>query len=382
MRVPCSLLLLTTLSLAPSVMVGQTYVVDKANGPGASFTSIATAIAAVPNGAVLLVRPGQYLSFVIDNKSVSVIGGPGVEIYDLSAYLQIRNLSASQHATLHGLSLVGILGPAAISGTNNQGTVLIDSCNSSQQVSLTGGRMLFDACDDVRIRNCTFWNASAAPLRGTDSRLSVAQSILLTGFWGAGTSLTNCTADFANAWLGGSALFPTASPLFLSNSEVRLLGQTTLSVTWLQAGLPPGPVVAGQGTVRVDPAARLITGGAVAFGSAINHTTVAMPVVSANTGGANALAHAQMIGPGNGVGMLLFGLPGLPIGIPGVNDPVLLLAGSESVQAAGPLTNALSASYIVPATPPLLGMRATWQGASLEAATGLQISNAVTYVHY
>ena len=40
-----------------SALVAQTYVVDAANGPGSQFTDLPTAVAAVPDGATLLVRP-------------------------------------------------------------------------------------------------------------------------------------------------------------------------------------------------------------------------------------------------------------------------------------------------------------------------------------
>src|SRR5437762_9224013 len=43
-----------------STAIAQTFIVDAANGPGTNFTEIATAVAAVPDGAVLMVRAGSY----------------------------------------------------------------------------------------------------------------------------------------------------------------------------------------------------------------------------------------------------------------------------------------------------------------------------------
>ena len=58
--------------------LAQTFVVDVANGPGTNFTSIATAISAVPDGATLLVRPGVYAEAIrIDGKGLKILGGPG-----------------------------------------------------------------------------------------------------------------------------------------------------------------------------------------------------------------------------------------------------------------------------------------------------------------
>jgi len=51
----------------------QTFIVDAANGPGTNFTDIATAAATVPDGAVLEVRAGNYGSFAITSKGLTVL---------------------------------------------------------------------------------------------------------------------------------------------------------------------------------------------------------------------------------------------------------------------------------------------------------------------
>jgi pectin methylesterase-like acyl-CoA thioesterase len=61
----------------------QTFVVDAANGPGAHFTEITAALQAVPEGAVLRVRAGDYASFTIDGRSVTVLGEPGAVVRSL-----------------------------------------------------------------------------------------------------------------------------------------------------------------------------------------------------------------------------------------------------------------------------------------------------------
>ena len=60
--------------------VAQTFIVDVNSGPGTNFTSIAAAVAAVPDGAVLEVRPGTYAAFTIQNKSLTVFGQAGVQV--------------------------------------------------------------------------------------------------------------------------------------------------------------------------------------------------------------------------------------------------------------------------------------------------------------
>ena len=51
------------------LLPAQIFVVDCSGGPGTDFTSIRAAVAAVPDGARLLVRPGIYQPFVVDGTS-------------------------------------------------------------------------------------------------------------------------------------------------------------------------------------------------------------------------------------------------------------------------------------------------------------------------
>ena len=63
-------------------------------------------------------------------------------------------------------------------------------------------------------------------------------------------------------------------------------------------------------------------------------------------------------------------------------DPILILPGSQNLQAAGVLATSLPVSYPVPPLPLLRGTRVSWQAATVDASNGLQISNAATNVHY
>ena len=60
---------------------------------------------------------------------------------------------------------------------------------------------------------------------------------------------------------------------------------------------------------------------------------------------------------------------------------VIIRPSTEAVQAMGTLTTPLQGGYYVPPLPLLLGVQVTWQGASIDASHGVQISNGVTYVH-
>lgn len=66
-----SLVIVSAFAAAPSA-AAQTFVVD-ANGSG-HFRDLPQAIAQVPSGAVLRVRPGSYSYFALANKSLAIIG--------------------------------------------------------------------------------------------------------------------------------------------------------------------------------------------------------------------------------------------------------------------------------------------------------------------
>jgi len=68
------------LLLGSAACFAQTYVVDAQNGPGANFVEISQAVATVPDGAVLVVRPGAYQGFAINGKSIAVLGSGSVTV--------------------------------------------------------------------------------------------------------------------------------------------------------------------------------------------------------------------------------------------------------------------------------------------------------------
>ncbi len=57
--------LCAVLTAPTSGLAAQAYVVDVNGGAGANFTSITAAVAAVPDGAILRVRPGDYVESVV-----------------------------------------------------------------------------------------------------------------------------------------------------------------------------------------------------------------------------------------------------------------------------------------------------------------------------
>ena len=55
-------------------------------GAGAQFTDLPAAVAAVPDGAALIVRPGSYSPFAIAGKGIAIVGeGDGVVLASTSS---------------------------------------------------------------------------------------------------------------------------------------------------------------------------------------------------------------------------------------------------------------------------------------------------------
>ena len=352
-------------------LVSQVYVVDSFGGPGSSFTTIDSAVASVPDGAVVRVRAGQYQSFVIDQKSLTVLGEPGAWVTGFQGSIRVRNLQANQQVTIRGMQVFSALGGNAFVLQDNAGTVLLDSCVSLGG-SGVGGRLMVGNCNDVRLAGCLLWPDTAGSCYCIDSSVRIAQSAFVNG--ASALNFVNCCVELANV----SAASGFGSPsMGLANSDVRILAGCMLRSGAL------APVISGIGNLRLDPSAMLTPfAGNPLFGPSLQVTSLVMPIVAARTEPAGGLASASLIGPAGGIGAVWLGLPALPTMPASFADAIVLQPGSENLQALGVLGPTLTAGYIVPPLPLLLGMRVTWQGASLDATQGAQISNGVTYVHW
>src|ERR1041384_3249147 len=116
----------TMFAVLTSVAGAQTFVVDWANGPGTNFTDIVSAVAAVPDGAVLIVRAGTYWPFTIANKGLSVLCDSGVEIVSLTTPVTISGTSLQQTVELRGMLI-----DYGLVLTGCQGPVLLYDCTMS-----------------------------------------------------------------------------------------------------------------------------------------------------------------------------------------------------------------------------------------------------------
>ena len=207
MRLALALALLSPLAGA------TTYVVDVANGPGTDFTQIATAIAAASPGDTLLVRSGQYQSFVLDKSPT------------------IANLDQ--------------LGPGGTMLSANQGAVMIDDLETTSGVSVS-------SCTDVRFRRL----AALAGMQCGASRVEIADS-LVSGGTGSGTC--SCCNYPSSPPPAGPGLVVLGGEVHLARTSV--IGGHGAPLNCIDPGICDGDGGAGGPGLQLQSGARVVISG-------------------------------------------------------------------------------------------------------------------------
>lgn len=96
---------------------------------GGDYNDIGLAIAAVPDGEIVLVRAGTYVGFTIQNKSVHVIADAG-QLVQVHGTIVVSGLAAGKSLTIQGLSVTQF-------ATVPVSTIQLDSCAGSVRVLAT-----------------------------------------------------------------------------------------------------------------------------------------------------------------------------------------------------------------------------------------------------
>ena len=356
----------------------QTFVVDVNNGPGTNFTSIIAAIPAVPDGAVLLVRPGNYQSFTISGKSLRILGEPGVVVHPPGASppsITVGGLQANQTVVLRDLTVaLGYpTGSTGIALIGCQGTVLLERVRAGSS-SGTVSRVNATNCDRLLIREHD-QTTGFFPFTLTNCNTVIEDSFLGAGMgWvvGAGITQTGGTLQLSNCVVqGGVDLFGggTVDAVVMNTGELRLLGGSSLGAGFTLSGTPYA--ISGTGNVRFDPSVVMSTPN---FAPGIMATSTPLPRVAASFTG--AVAQVQFDGQPGQLGAIALALPGPRIVVPGIDGAIWLDGATFTPVALGifaagaPITAALPWSgAAVPA------VRAVWQGIAFDPSAGLQVSN-------
>lgn len=378
---------------APTLRAQATFVVDAAGGPGASFAEIAAAVSAVPDGSVLLVRPGNYAAVDIDAKGITIVCEPGVAVgafAGTSTFLAVRNTASAQLVAAVGMQppagqrfgivVAAAAGPVVLDGAGaSAGTVVV---LASSQVALRnyelratngaagdpaarvelGARVVFEGCS----------------LRGADAAgVDAATPGLFVGSTGA-ASVAECAQSpirGGDGALSGSGTLPGAPACALQNGRVRALGRVSdvLASGLEVGGAATAPAVAGFGEAELGYPIAVLA-------SAVHAPTVSLtrPWLPSLACGAATLGGTTIVRR-HGAPLSAYAIAlGLPAPATPYGDWSLWLDGTAVVVQAGISLPAIHASVAVqvwvPNVPALRGQTFFWQAADLRPNGALDLS--------
>jgi len=385
------------LSVLGASAVAQTFVVDANNGPGTNFLDIPPAIAAVPNGSVLLVRSGTYGPIAMSGRSLSVLAEPGA-VVTLTGPIDIANVGALQSVVVRGVR-VPAGGLASAQATNCQGLVILDRVD---QIAALGVITVFgirlQGCDQAVVRQCS--TRGLIGLSVGQSHAMVERCLLEAEDRAAGVcsgidaldSTVTISRCFVTGGDGGFVatplgivISPPGPAVWLTNSTASFCDDGSGGYVAGASPFAPCPVVDGYNSqVLFDDDTQLVpTGGAPPY--SMNVVAFGIPCASVATQPAppGGTLQTSVLGPAGSFVFLLFGRLAAPIAVPGIWPGRLWLDPANTVVVAGFLSIGMVAniSLAVPATPALIGERFGWQSVLLQASVGLSFGNASIYAH-
>ncbi|MCA8952187.1 MAG: hypothetical protein KDE27_21940 [Planctomycetes bacterium] len=365
-----------TLALGASCASAQTFIVDVNNGPGTQFTEIVDAVAAVPDGAVLEVRAGQYLPFLIDDKSLSLLGEPGVVVSATTepAAIEIRNLASHRGVALRQIGWTATFNVGVLNCHDCRGAIVVDRCAGT--IGSIGARLVASSCDRLALTESTVYGFLFSPaldLTDTDAVLSGC-AIRANA---APLRVTRGRVHLSQFRCENTLVLPSAGSLCrLTDCDVVVNGATQ----FVAPGANPQSIASGTGRFVYDPDTQQQNIASPAFASGIQVTVREVPLVTASTAALGGAAIADLTVPSGGLGWLHAGFLQVPTFFPGIADPCWLGAMGVLV-AAGPAPN-VHGSYSVPNAAWLLGVQVTWQGTVLDGAGAIALANPVSYAHF
>jgi hypothetical protein len=373
-------------ALLGAFLRSQTFVVDAAMGAGAHFPDIASAVAAVPDGALVEVRPGTYGDFTIDGKSLVVSGLPGAHVVSPMLDVRVQNLGAAQAVTLRNLAFGSghfAALPGSLRCTNNAGRVVVQSCVFVPFGWSQGASIVAQGCADLHVVDVVLLGSGAHAVALQSSRAVLSGCVIesLVSFSIGGVSLLASRCDVTDCAITAMGVGVASSPIVMHspNCDVTVRDGSTLR-TVAGPSLFPQPLVAGTfgGSVRIDPNVQLLSGSGPRFDPAVAVTFVAMPRVTAVPAALSGTASATLTLPPGAVGGLWLGLAAAPATVPPFGTPVHVDPAAAVPVTAGTAT-VQTAAIPLPSLPALRGVSLAWQGASFAAATGPQASNAAVF---
>ncbi|MCA8948828.1 MAG: hypothetical protein KDE27_04955 [Planctomycetes bacterium] len=379
-------------------LAAQAFIVDRYSGPGTNFTSLVTAVANVPDGAVLLVRPGSYSAFVMSGKGLTILADPGV---DIGGDIQIANTAAHQAVTLRGLiwqSVPPLGRPLKL--LQCAGPVLIEQLTQPAGSYYPGPTTSFavgvyaDGCAGVTLRECQI----GCTLYSRNSH-TVIEDCAIRGEGDQQTGLlcrnaVTCEGGTlvvagANTLLeGGDAhnMTPFSAPgvgvSLIGSASLRAVGGAIRSGRFFGTGtFPGGCAICPIGASRVSPRVLLFTANPAQPEEPTDDVMPELTALGTTLGGMVSASVTTEVGD---AAILAVGLPVAATTVAGFQDPFWLDPGLHVVAAIGvqQVGMPVTGSFAVPNVAGFVGLRLDWQAACFGPVTGMQLSNpSATLVH-
>lgn len=359
----CSLLLTVAVAVA-APMTAQSFVVDGSGGPGANFTTINAAVAAVPDQSLLRIRAGTYVeSVLVVGKSLTIVsdGAATIEAPTGLPALHVVGLGAGQTFVMRGMDVRGTAQAGEIRLEFNQGLVMIDSIPNASWPPPRRLQARFS--DSLLIARCQITDGL-----GLDNCRAVFDSCLLIdiAITGGDVQLSSCQT---NGRFG--VLQPGGPAINLQGGSVRALGGSVQGGQSVVGAL--GPAVLGTGVLRLSPSV-VVAGSNPPIAPGVVATTLTMPQIATSwiTG---SVYSVYTTGTPGELGLVLGSVRSVSLPVPGL-DALWLDAPTARLEVAGVFgAGSLSRLVTLPSSPTLSGQSIVWQTVSFGPTGSLALGN-------
>lgn len=285
----------------------DTWIVDDGGGPGVDFTDLPPAVAAAVPGDVILVMPGSYSGFVLD-ESLTILGmGPGVTVTGAVTIRDIQSGSATiladmswnamssitdclRPVVLDGMTLrdrvtvtdstdvriarSSLLGSSHFSGNGNgDGVDALDVADSRVELSDSSARGADGLDDHDPVFALGGWGGHGVAVIGRSGEVHVYRTDMTGGDGGDGIATFE---PYGCSGQGGDGLLvhsyfqaPPASALVAGTGQQEATGGAAGFSTDPDCNLGPGWGIENTGELRVS---------GIAVASLANSGTVLQPV--------------------------------------------------------------------------------------------------------
>jgi hypothetical protein len=277
------------------------WIVDAANGPGTSFTSLPPAIAAAANGDTVIVRAGTYAPFNVSGKALTIRGAGSGTTFVTASSSAVQTVIASVPAGLtfyvSGIAFAPV--PNAVPATNDaairvsgSGEVVISDCtvegfgaflaiaNGNPALVVDGGAVVQATRSSFVGGGAYSQSGGTGAVVGFGAALAADASTFVGGIGGSGFSPSGGAGVLVQggfASLSRSSAFGGGDPFGFAGTGVRITsgGFARIAGFCAIAAGTPGAVpysvfadasssaVVHAGAALADPTSGAVTTGAV-----------------------------------------------------------------------------------------------------------------------